>query len=156
MAVIENVVDAPPDRVYAVLADGWTYGDWVVGISHVSRVEADWPSVGSALHYQVGAGLATLRATATVLSTDPPYELAFRPHLWPLGEYVVRIMLTPVDEGRTKIVFAEHLVAGPLYAVRRRPSELMLHLRGRETVRRLADFAMHRPLSAAGDPIAGS
>ncbi len=154
MAVIEKIVDVPPERVFAVLADGWTYGDWVVGISHVGLVEADWPAVGSAIHYQVGAAFATLRATATVLSVDPPYELAFRPHLWPLGEYLVRITLKPVGGGHTKIVFAEQLVAGPLYSVRRRPGELMLHLRGRESVRRLADFALHRPFSPAAYPAA--
>ena len=52
MAIVEKVIDAPPEQVWAVLADGWTYSDWVVGTVHVRDVDDDWPRVGSELHHQ--------------------------------------------------------------------------------------------------------
>jgi uncharacterized protein YndB with AHSA1/START domain len=155
MAVIEKVVDVPPERVFAVLADGWTYSDWVVGISHIARVGADWPSAGSAVHYQVGAGQLGLRATITAVAADPPFNLVISPKVWPLGEYLVRIVLDALEGGRTKITFSEELVAGPLHMLRRKTTDGLLYLRGRETVHRLAELAVHRPAPAGPAPSPG-
>jgi hypothetical protein len=43
VAVTRRVIQAPADHVFAVLADGWTYSDWVVGTAHIRDV---------ALHYR--------------------------------------------------------------------------------------------------------
>ncbi len=44
MATVHAHIDASPDSVFAVLADGWHYSNWVVGTSHVRAVQADWPA----------------------------------------------------------------------------------------------------------------
>ncbi|MFI9640652.1 SRPBCC family protein [Micromonospora sp. NPDC051925] len=54
MAIVEKVIDAPPQRVFDVLADGWTYSDWVVSTVHVRDVDAQWPRVGTRLHHRAG------------------------------------------------------------------------------------------------------
>src|SRR5207248_1475605 len=46
VAHVEQVVNATPDRVFEVLADGWTYSDWVVGTAHIRDVDPDWPAPG--------------------------------------------------------------------------------------------------------------
>ena len=35
---------ATPGQVWAVIADGWTYSQWVVGNSRMRAVDADWPA----------------------------------------------------------------------------------------------------------------
>jgi hypothetical protein len=39
----EYVINTTPDRVFAILADGWTYSDWVVGTAHIRDVDRDYP-----------------------------------------------------------------------------------------------------------------
>jgi hypothetical protein len=34
-----KVIDTTPDRIFAVLADGWTYASWVVGAAHIRDVD---------------------------------------------------------------------------------------------------------------------
>ena len=36
---VSRPVAAPPEAVWAVLADGWQYGTWVVGASRVRAVD---------------------------------------------------------------------------------------------------------------------
>ncbi len=56
MATVSRVVAASPDQVWAVLADGWAYSNWVTGTSHMRAVAADWPAVGSKIHHRLGCG----------------------------------------------------------------------------------------------------
>jgi hypothetical protein len=35
VATVSCHIDAEPDAVFAVLAEGWFYSNWVVGTSHV-------------------------------------------------------------------------------------------------------------------------
>lgn len=52
MATVHAHIDATPQTVFAVLADGWHYSNWVVGTSNVRAVQADLPMVGSKLSRQ--------------------------------------------------------------------------------------------------------
>src|SRR5258705_6947361 len=45
---------ATPDQVWAVMADGWTYSQWVVGNGRMRAVDADWPAPGSKIHHTIG------------------------------------------------------------------------------------------------------
>lgn len=55
MATNSIHINATPQDVFAVIADGWAYGNWVVGTSHMRAVETDWPAAGSRLFHSVGA-----------------------------------------------------------------------------------------------------
>ncbi|MEU4688476.1 SRPBCC family protein [Actinoplanes sp. NPDC023714] len=137
-----RTVQAPPDRVFAVLADGWSYSDWVVGTVHIRDVDEAWPKPGSKLHHKAGPWPLSLHDSSTVLSCTPGRELRLNAGLWPLGAAVVAIRLEPVSGGAaTRVVIEEDFEAGPLLFIRNKLNDLILHRRNIESLRRLADIA---------------
>ncbi|GIF23197.1 uncharacterized protein YndB with AHSA1/START domain [Actinoplanes tereljensis] len=141
MARVERTVRASAERVFAVLADGWTYSDWVVGTAHIRDVDAGWPAVGSELHHQAGPWPFSLKDTSTVVAVEPGRRLTLHAGLWPLGEATVHFDLEPVDEHTTHVVMHEDFRAGPLQWVRNKANDLVLHGRNTEALSRLADIA---------------
>ncbi|MFG1779260.1 SRPBCC family protein [Micromonospora sp. NPDC049051] len=138
------MIDASPQQVWAVLADGWTYSDWVVGTVHVRDVDDAWPRVGSQLHHKAGPWPFSLHDSSTVLTCEPPHRLVLRAGLWPAGEAVVVFTLEAVGTGATRVRIGEDFAAGPLRWVRNKVNDLVLHQRNKETLRRLADIAMRQ------------
>jgi hypothetical protein len=127
--------------VFAVLADGWTYSDWVVGTVHIRDVEPAWPAPGSKLYHKAGPWPLSLQDSSTVVSMTPDRELTLKAGLWPLGQARVQIMLEPVGADSTRVTMAEEFEAGPLLALRNKINDLILHRRNVESLRRLADIA---------------
>ena len=142
-------MNATPDRVFEVLADGWTYSDWVVGTAHIRDVDPDWPAPGTAIHHKAGPWPFSLRDTTVALDCEPPRMLLMAPKLWPLGEARVRLVLTPAGPNATRVQLSEDFTAGPLRWLRTRVNDLALHRRNRESLRRLADLAVHRAAAVA-------
>ena len=132
---------APADQVYAILADGWTYSDWVVGTAHIRDVDAAWPAVGSKLHHKIGPWPLSLKDSSTVVAAEPGRSLTLRAALWPLGEATVRLELVPVAGGGTRVTMHEDFHAGPLHWVKNKINDLVLHGRNNEALRRLAELA---------------
>ncbi|MBY8875761.1 SRPBCC family protein [Micromonospora sp. PLK6-60] len=141
MAIVEKVIDASPEQVFKVLADGWTYSDWVVGTAHVRDVDDDWPRVGAQLHHRAGPWPFSLQDASTVLLSDAPHRLVLRAGLWPAGEAIVSFALEPAGPGATRVRLGEDFAAGPLRWVRNKLNDLVLHQRNKETLNRLADIA---------------
>jgi uncharacterized protein YndB with AHSA1/START domain len=141
MATVERTIEAPPDRVFAVLADGWTYSDWVVGTAHIRDVDPEWPAVGSRLHHKAGPWPVSLADSSTVLSCDVNKQLTVKAGLWPLGEATIRIELEPFGVTATRVTMHEEFAAGPLQWVQNKINDLVLHRRNVEALRRLADLA---------------
>jgi uncharacterized protein YndB with AHSA1/START domain len=143
MAELTQIVATSPERVWAVLADGWTYSDWVVGTAHIRSVDPSWPEPGSRIHHKTGPWPVSMHDTTVALSGDAPHTLRLRPRTWPLGEAEVHITLTEIDPDRTRITFAEDFQAGPLRRIPSRLRDFAINLRNRESLRRLADLAVH-------------
>ncbi|TDO41510.1 uncharacterized protein YndB with AHSA1/START domain [Paractinoplanes brasiliensis] len=141
VATVQRTVQAPPDSVFAVLSDGWTYSDWVVGTVHIRNVDANWPQVGSELHHKAGPWPFSLHDSSTVLLMEPGRRLRLRAGLWPLGEAVVDIQLEPFGVDATRVTIHEQFEHGPLLAARNKINDLLLHQRNVEALRRLADIA---------------
>ena len=141
VAIVERTVPVPPDRVFAVLADGWTYSDWVVGTVHIRDVEESWPQPGSRLHHKAGPWPLSLHDSSQVVSMTPDKELTVRAGLWPLGEACVKVTLEPVGTSATLVTMEEEFDAGPLLFLRNKINDLLLHRRNIESLRRLADIA---------------
>ena len=141
MAIVERTIQAPPDRVFAVLADGWSYSDWVVGTVHIRDVDPEWPRPGAELHHKAGPWPLSLQDSSTVLSCEPDRELTVRAGLWPLGEATVGFRLEPDGAGATRVTMTEDFAAGPLHWIRNKINDLVLHRRNVESLRRLADIA---------------
>ncbi|WP_433791171.1 SRPBCC family protein [Actinoplanes sp. CA-252034] len=138
---MERTVQASPDQVFAVLADGWTYSDWVVGTVHIRDVEPAWPAPGAKLHHKAGPWPLSLHDSSTVLACEPGRSLKLNAGLWPLGAAEVDIRLTPVGDGATRVEIAEDFTEGPLLWARNKLNDLLLHRRNVESLRRLADIA---------------
>jgi hypothetical protein len=54
MIEVTRLVDASSEDVMAVLIDGWTYAEWVVGASRIRDVDKDFPAPGARIHHSVG------------------------------------------------------------------------------------------------------
>ena len=148
VAIVQRTVQAPPDKVFAVLADGWTYSDWVVGTAHIRDVDPAWPAPGSKVHHKAGPWPFSLKDSSTVVSMTPDRELTLMAGLWPLGEARVRILLEPEGAG-TRVIMKEDFEAGPLLAVRNKINDLILHRRNVESLRRLSDIATRSSVDGA-------
>ncbi len=44
MSTNSRVVEATPEQVWSILADGWLYPLWVVGASRMRQVDDHWPA----------------------------------------------------------------------------------------------------------------
>ncbi|WP_067502909.1 SRPBCC family protein [Actinoplanes sp. TFC3] len=142
MAIVQRTVPAPPDQVFAVLADGWTYSDWVVGTVHIRDVDASWPQVGSKLHHKAGPWPLSLHDSSEVLEMVPERLLVLKAGLWPAGEATIKMELQPQGAGSTRVTMSETFHAGPLNWIHNKINDLVLHRRNIESIRRLSDIAI--------------
>lgn len=146
MSEVSRVIRCSPDDVYAVLADGWTYGLWVVGAARIRYVDPGWPAEGSRIHHAVGAWPALLQDTTHSTGAEPPRRLSLRARAWPAGEAVVELEVQPHDEGSVTIM-RERAVSGPASLVPSVVEAPLLKWRNSETLRRLAFIAEGRARS---------
>jgi hypothetical protein len=144
VARVEHLINAPPERIFAVLADGWTYSDWVVGTAHIRDVDPDWPAPGTALHHKAGPWPFSVRDTTVALDCHAPHLLVVAPKLWPLGAAKVRFELVPLGPWTTRVSITETLDEGRLRFVRNVLENVALRWRNKESLRRLGDLATHR------------
>ena len=143
MAVTAREIDAPPERVFDVLANGWLYASWVVGASRIREVDADWPATGSRLHHSVGSWPALIDDDTEVEQVDRPRMLQLRARAWPSGEASVRFDIEPVGDG-SRVTITEHIVAGPARLIPKPIEDGLLVWRNKETLRRLGYLAERR------------
>lgn len=143
MAVNKMVVDAPPEAVFAVLADPATYGAFVVGSKHVRRFEPTFPELGSCFHHTLGVGPFILRDKTCVEEVEEARRLVLLAHMRPLAVNRVAFTLRPVEEG-TEVEVEEYAVEGPAAAVWNPVFEAAMGLRNQEMLRRLKRVAERR------------
>lgn len=143
-AVVKRVVDVPAASIWAVLADGWLYANWVVGASRIRDVDPDWPRAGARIHHSVGVWPALLDDSTSVLSVVAERELVLRARAWPAGEAMVRINLDPQGDGRTAVSMTEDAVAGPGRVVPQPARQALIVPRNREALLRLSLLAAGR------------
>jgi hypothetical protein len=122
----------------------------VVGATHVRAVDTRWPAAGAVIHHKVGPWPLSLHDRTVSIRCDPPALLVVSPHLWPLGEATVSLALVEDGPGRTAVAIEEDFERGPARWLRNRANDLVLHLRNRESLRRLEDLAIHRSEPANG------
>jgi hypothetical protein len=149
-------MDVEADRVFAVLADGWSYSDWVVGTAHIRDVDADWPAPGAEIHHKAGPWPVSVKDRSTSLECQPGRSLVLKVHLWPMGAGKVRIVLDQLGPTTTRVTLYEQFTEGPLLGMRNKVNDLLLHYRNRESLRRLEDLATRRleDLAARREPAA--
>jgi uncharacterized protein YndB with AHSA1/START domain len=143
MTPVQTTIDAPPDAVWRVLADGWLYPLWVVGASRIREVDDTWPEPGSMIHHSVGLWPAVLDDDTEVTHCVPGSLLGLRARAWPGGSADVTIRLE-ADGPRTLVTLAEDVARGPAALVPRPVRAPALAWRNRECLRRLAWLAERR------------
>lgn len=140
MITVNRHTDASPAEVWAVIADGWSYANWVVGASRIRAVSSDWPAEGARIHHSVGAWPAVLDDETVVLHCEPGRLVRLRAKTNPLGAAFVELELTPEGSG-TRIEMREDAESGPISLVPQVARQLAIAPRNREATLRLALIA---------------
>jgi len=120
-------------RVWDVLADGWTYSGWVVGNSRIRAVGADWPAPGARILHSIGTWPA-------VIDDETGEELVLLAKIRPTAEARITLQLTDIAGG-CRVAMTEVAVSAPLRWV---PDSVQLTAvapRNRECTWRLAMIA---------------
>jgi uncharacterized protein YndB with AHSA1/START domain len=140
---VEETMNATPDAVWRVLADGWLYPLWVVGASRVRQVDDTWPEPGSRIHHSVGLWPAVINDETEVLECLPQSMIELNAKAWPGGEAEVTIRLEP-EGARTRVRMIEDVTGGPARLVPKPLRAPALLWRNRESLRRLGWLAERR------------
>jgi carbon monoxide dehydrogenase subunit G len=111
MAENEIEIQAPPERVWAVLADPQCFDDWVVGAQDVRDADASWPAVGSKLHHSTGVGPLTVDDETSVEVSEPPTRLVLLAQVGAAGAFRVKLELRATATG-TSLWMHEEAVEG--------------------------------------------
>lgn len=108
----ERTIDAAAADVWALLADGERYDEFVVGAKRIRHADGDWPSVGASLHHTIGAGPFVLRDSTTVKDVEPGRRLELLARMSIAGAELVRFVVEPLDARSTRLVIEEGPVRG--------------------------------------------
>lgn len=137
MSTTTRALNAAPDQVWDVLADGWLYPLWVVGASRIRGVDPRWPAAGTELHHSVGVWPGLIDDSTQVMHAVPGRSIALRGRGWPLGEADIVIRLRASGTG-TEVEIEEDAVAGPGRLIPEPLRGRLISWRNVETLRRLA------------------
>jgi uncharacterized protein YndB with AHSA1/START domain len=137
-------LQATPERVFAVLADPYSYADWIVGSDAIRDADATWPTPGSRFHHRIGIGPLKVDDHTEVLESIPPHRLVLKASARPLGTAKVTFELAERDGG-TRLTLTEEpgdllsrLLHNPI-------ADCLLARRNAETLRRLGRLAGGEP-----------
>ena len=142
MTVIRET-SASRQQVWDVLADGWTYSQWVVGNSRMRAVDPDWPAEGSTIAHSIGVWPAVINDETVVLKCQHQEELELLAKLGPFGAARITLHLDDTEEG-CRITMDEVPVRGPMALLPNSLARAALWPRNRESTWRLASLAERR------------
>lgn len=141
---VDHSTTASREQVWSVIADGWTYSQWVVGNSRMRAVDPDWPTVGSTIHHSVGVWPLVLDDESTVEMCRPTELLVLQVKGRPFAKARVTLRLSDLPGGGCRIEMAEVPIGAPLGWVPERAALLAAAPRNRECTSRLAAIAERR------------
>ncbi|MFE6489284.1 SRPBCC family protein [Streptomyces sp. NPDC057757] len=137
MAVRHQVIEQPPHVVWATLENPDFYADWVVGTSASWPLDGRWPLVGAALAYRMSLGPWTYEGRTIVRRLEPPHWLELEADSGRLGTARIAIEVRPWGD-QTLVIVDEHPLRGPGGALHAAPLDLLIQLRHRSMLPRLA------------------
>ncbi|MFH0520005.1 SRPBCC family protein [Streptomyces sp. M41] len=146
MAVRHRLIRVSPGAVWAVLADGTRYADWVVGTSGSRPVRGQWPQLDAAIRYEVRLGTARLVNETVVRRCDEGVCLELEAQAGALGTARIAIELRPWGE-HCLVIVDEHPLRGAGGRLHNVGFEVLIQLRHRAMLARLARLCE----SEAGD-----
>ncbi|MEW2294221.1 SRPBCC family protein [Streptomyces sp. NPDC006743] len=137
MAVRHRLIRTSPRTVWALLADGTRYAEWVVGTERSQPVRGRWPQLGSALEYQVRLGPLRLTNQTIVRNCEEGALLELEAHAGFLGTARIAIELRPWGE-HCLVIVDEHPLQGAGGVVHNVGVESLIQIRHRAMLARLA------------------
>jgi hypothetical protein len=140
---VKRDTTATRQQVWDVVADGWTYSQWVVGNTRMRAVDPRWPAPGSKIHHTIGVWPVVLNDETEVESSTPLGELILLAKGRPFGGARIVLRLHDIPGG-CRIEMAEVPVGGPLNLLPRRLGLAVAYPRNRECLARLAALAERR------------
>jgi uncharacterized protein YndB with AHSA1/START domain len=140
MSVTETYVNAPPDAVFRVLSDPCSYAHWVVGASRTRKADKGWPRPGTKFHHTQGFFGIGVPDNTEVVASDPPKKLVLEARIRPFAVNKVEMRMRPRGSG-THVTMVEYPTGGLMRLVPRPLTDLALHLRNVESLRRLRRMA---------------
>ncbi|MFE7766340.1 SRPBCC family protein [Streptomyces sp. NPDC057438] len=143
MAVRHRLIKVSPQVVWAVLADGTRYAEWVVGTSSSEPVRGLWPQVGSAIEYEVRVGPLRLCNETVVRYCDEGSELGLEARAGALGTARISFRLRPWGP-YCLVIVDEHPLQGVGGALHNVGVEALIQLRHRAMLARLAGLCEAR------------
>ena len=136
-------IAAPRRRVWDVLADGWTYSQWVVGNSRIRAVDDEWPAPGSTIHHTIGVWPLAINDETVAESCTPLEELVLLAKLTPFTAARITLQLADSSDG-CRVEMREVPAKWPLTLIPERAALLAVWPRNRECLSRLASLVEHR------------
>ncbi|MFV8173513.1 SRPBCC family protein [Mycolicibacterium peregrinum] len=140
---VKRDTSATRQQVWDVIADGWTYSQWVVGNTRMRAVDASWPAPGSVIHHTIGIWPVVINDETEVESCKPAAEIMLLAKTRPFGMARIVLRLTDTPTG-SRVEMAEVPVGGPLNWIPRRLALLAVYPRNRESIERLVSLAERR------------
>jgi hypothetical protein len=150
MAVRHCLIKASPQTVWAVLADGTRYADWVVGTASSRPVRGTWPQEGAAIGYEVRIGPVGLSNETVVRRCEEGSVLELEAKAGRLGTARIAIELKPWGE-HCLVVVDEHPLRGAGGRLHNAGTEALIQLRHRAMLARLARLCEAEGRAGRGD-----
>jgi hypothetical protein len=137
VAVRHHLIRTSPQAVWAVLADGTRYAEWVVGTSSSEPVRGQWPQLGSALGFEVRFGPLRLTNETVVRRHVPGEALELEALAGPLGTARIAIETRPWGD-HCLVIVDEHPLRGAGGMMHNVAVEALIQIRHRAMLARLA------------------
>lgn len=106
MPCAETFIQAPPEDVFDLLADPWSYVDWVAGTHAIREVDPRWPRRGARFHHTLAFGPLHVSDYSVAETARRPRLLRFRGKARPVGTAHVTFDLRP-RRGGTRVTLTE-------------------------------------------------
>jgi hypothetical protein len=149
----ERQISASAEQVWSVIADGWTYSQWVVGNSRMRAVDERWPAPNAVIEHSIGVWPLVIN-DRTIAETCRRYEeVVLLAKLGPFGAARITLRLFDNADG-CRVEMEEVPVRGPMSLIPDRAAELAVYPRNVECLRRLAALAERRQSSELA-PVSG-
>lgn len=149
MARRHRLIKAGPEEVWAVLADGGRYAEWVVGTASSEPVRGRWPAVGAAIGYEVRLGPLRLANETVVRRLVAGSVLELEAHAGALGTARIALEVHPWGE-YALVTVDEHPLRGTAGALHNAGAEMLIQLRHRTMLARLARICESESGAGAG------
>jgi uncharacterized protein YndB with AHSA1/START domain len=130
---------ATVNAFWRLLADPYSWADWVAGTAAIRSADAHWPASGARLYHQFGPRPLAVRGHTTVVDVDPGRRIGLLASALPYGLVRIEITLNETADG-TRIELCEEMIGGLGERVPR-VAQAIQRARNRRSLSRLSTLA---------------